>query len=167
MAAARYFDLVREMKSAYNHRLRLVESARDRGIKPAARLFSTTVLTVRKWLHRYHQQGRSGLVSLSRAPRHQSRRTPVYIERQVVALRQTPPTFGATPRLTPHPVHRPRGSQWAAVLIFRLVPKCDLQRSFRFASSSTWLAMASRCMIWSGKPTTAASSKATSPPPRQ
>ena len=28
MAAARYFDLVREMKSAHNHRLRLVESAR-------------------------------------------------------------------------------------------------------------------------------------------
>jgi hypothetical protein len=25
--SARYFDLVREMKNAYNHRLRLVESA--------------------------------------------------------------------------------------------------------------------------------------------
>ena len=25
-----YFDLVREMKSAYNHRLRLVESAKQR-----------------------------------------------------------------------------------------------------------------------------------------
>ena len=49
MAATRYFDLVREMKSAYNHRLRLVES----------------------------------------------RPTPAYIERQVVALRQTLPTFGS------------------------------------------------------------------------
>ena len=40
MAAARYFDLIREMKNAYNHRLRLVESARQRGIKPTARLFA-------------------------------------------------------------------------------------------------------------------------------
>ena len=52
-APARYFDLVREMKNAYNHRLRLVESAKQRGIKPTARLFATTVPTVRKWLRRY------------------------------------------------------------------------------------------------------------------
>jgi hypothetical protein len=38
MIAARYFDLIREMKdNAYNHRLRLVESARERGLKPTAR----------------------------------------------------------------------------------------------------------------------------------
>ena len=41
-ASARYFDLVREMKNPYNHRLRLVESARQRGIKPTAHLFATT-----------------------------------------------------------------------------------------------------------------------------
>jgi len=38
----RYFDLVREMNNVYNHRLRLVESAKQRGIKPTARLFATT-----------------------------------------------------------------------------------------------------------------------------
>ena len=96
MAAARYFDLVRELKSAYNHRLRLVGSARDRGVKPTARLFTTTVPTVRKWLRRYQQQGLSGLVERSRAPHHQLRRTP-YTERQVVALRQTLHTFGRSP----------------------------------------------------------------------
>ncbi|HEV3482157.1 MAG TPA: hypothetical protein VGR97_07495 [Candidatus Acidoferrales bacterium] len=38
--SARYFDLIREMKdNTYNHRLRLVESAKERGIKPTARLF--------------------------------------------------------------------------------------------------------------------------------
>ncbi len=41
----RYFDPVREMREAYNHRLRLVESARQRGIKPTARLLATTVPT--------------------------------------------------------------------------------------------------------------------------
>jgi Helix-turn-helix domain len=52
---ARYYDLVREMKDAYNHRLRLVESARQRGIKPTARLFATTAPSVRKWVRRYRQ----------------------------------------------------------------------------------------------------------------
>jgi hypothetical protein len=42
---------VHEMKdNAYNYRLRLVESARQRGLKPTAKLFATTVPTVRKWL---------------------------------------------------------------------------------------------------------------------
>src|SRR5216683_3259449 len=67
-ASARYFDLVREMKNPYNHRLRLVESVRERGIKPTARLFATSTLTVRKWWRR---------------------------EQQVLALRQKLPTFGA------------------------------------------------------------------------
>ena len=61
--SARYFDLVREMKDAYNHRLRLVESAKRRGIKPTARLFATTVPTVRKWLRRFQQHGASGLLA--------------------------------------------------------------------------------------------------------
>jgi succinate dehydrogenase/fumarate reductase flavoprotein subunit len=61
MSAARYFDLVREMRDAYNHRLRLVQSAREIGVKPTARLFLTTVPTVRKWLRRY--QSRSACLS--------------------------------------------------------------------------------------------------------
>ena len=91
----RYFDLVREMRDAYNHRLRLVESARQRGIKPTARLFATTVPTVRKWLRRYQQQGPSGLLARPRAPHRQPRKTSPEIEQQVVALRTQLPTFGA------------------------------------------------------------------------
>ncbi len=83
------------MKDAYNHRLRLVESARQRGIKPTARLFATTVPTVRKWLRRYQQQGPSGLIEQSRAPHRQPRKTSPEIEQQVVELRNTLPTFGA------------------------------------------------------------------------
>ena len=83
------------MSSAYNHRLRLVHSARQLGIKPTARLFQTTVPTVRKWLRRYQQQGPRGLVERSRAPHHQPGKTTVAVEQQVVALRQQLPTFGA------------------------------------------------------------------------
>lgn len=93
--SARYFDLVREMKNAYNHRLRLVESAKQRGIKPTARLFATTVATVRKWLRRYQQRGLSGLLPLSRARHHQPQKTPANTEAQLVELRKTLPTFGS------------------------------------------------------------------------
>src|SRR6201988_2539273 len=95
MTAARYFDLLREMKNAYNHRLRLVESARQRGIKPTARLFATTVATVRKWLRRYQQKGSPGLIALSAPRHHQPHKTPPQREAQLVELRKTLPTFGA------------------------------------------------------------------------
>jgi transposase len=93
--SVRYFDLVREMKNAYNHRLRLVESAKQRGIKPTARLFATTVPTVRKWLRRYQQHGPSGLLPVSRARHRQAQKTPPAREAQLVELRKTLPTFGS------------------------------------------------------------------------
>jgi transposase len=92
---APYFDLVREMKNAYNHRLRLVAHARQHGIKATARLFQTTVPTVRKWLRRYQQQGPSGLLEHSRAHHHCPHKTSPELERQVVQLRRQLPTFGA------------------------------------------------------------------------
>src|ERR1700751_4635779 len=90
-----YFSLVREMKDAFNHRLRVVQSAREIGIKPTARLFQTTVPTVRKWLRRFQQHGLRGLIEHSRAPHRQPQQTSAEIEQQVVALRQHLPTFGA------------------------------------------------------------------------
>src|SRR5258707_4068009 len=95
MDAAPYFDLVREMRDPYNHRLRLVQFARQHGIKPTARHFATTVPTVRKWLRRFRQHGPSGLREHSRAHRHCPHKTPPEIEQQVLALRQELPTFGA------------------------------------------------------------------------
>jgi transposase len=92
---AAYFDLIREMRDAYNHRLRLVESAQQCGIKSTARLFATTVPTVRKWFRRYQQQGPTGLQEHSRAPHRQSLKTPATLEAPLLQLRKTLPTFGA------------------------------------------------------------------------
>ncbi len=91
----RYFDLIRNMKNPYHQRLSLVDYARQQGIKAAARIFQTTVPTVRKWLRRYQQAGPSGLLAHSRAPKYQPRKTPLPLEQQVVALRRQLPTFGA------------------------------------------------------------------------
>jgi transposase len=96
---AAYFDLIREMKNAYNHRLRLVQYARQHGIKAAGRAFQTTVPTVRKWLRRYQQQGCSGLLERSRAPHHPAGKTPPEVEQQVLAIRRQLPTFGARRRI--------------------------------------------------------------------
>ena len=94
--AARYFDLIREMKkNAYNHRLRLVESVRIRGIQPTARLFATSPFTVRKWWRRYQQLGPSGLQEHSRAPHRQARKTPQGLAETILALRRRLPPFGA------------------------------------------------------------------------
>ena len=93
--SAPYFVLIREMRDAYDHRLRLVQSARQRGIKPTARLFQTTVPTVRKWARRFQQHGPRGLIDLSRAPHHHPNQTSPELEQQVVALRQKLFTFGA------------------------------------------------------------------------
>src|SRR5579859_5896866 len=71
-----YFDVVRQMKNAFDYRLRLVSHARQHGIKAAARAFQTTVPTVRKWLRRYEARKLSGLQELSRAP-HSCPRFPV------------------------------------------------------------------------------------------
>ena len=76
------------MRDAYNHRLRLVQYARQHGIKPTARAFATTVPTVRKWLRRFQQHGPSGLREHSRAHQHCPHKTSPEIEQQVLALRQ-------------------------------------------------------------------------------
>jgi len=94
-APIRYFDLVREMNNPYNHRLRLVESAKQRGIKSTAQLFATTIPTVRKWLRRFQQRGLSGLQELSRARHQQPQKTSPALEAQLIELRKTLPTFGA------------------------------------------------------------------------
>ena len=94
--SAHYYDLIREMQgNTYNHRLRLVESAKKRGIKSTARFFATTVPTVRKWLRRFLQHGPAGLAEQSRARHHQPHKTPAATETQLVELRKTLPTFGA------------------------------------------------------------------------
>src|SRR3989442_1491111 len=235
LTSVRYFDLVREMKDAYNHRLRLVESAKQRGIKPTARLFVTAVLTVRKWLRRFQQHGPSGLVALPRARHQQSQKTPPTTEAQLVELRKTlqhfgarrlirefdlPISHGALERIwREHGLLKKRRRKYqrkqdlahikASWALFQQIsadtkdlddiPRYWLQAQrlhlptiqytardvrsgllfwafaqqrsasasavFASGSSSIWIAMASRCAIWSGRPTTAGSSKGTFPKP--
>ncbi len=54
------------MKNVYGVRKKLIECASVFGISAAAREYSTTRKTVRKWLYRYNQYGLKGLEDESR-----------------------------------------------------------------------------------------------------
>jgi transposase len=95
LAPVPYFEVVRQMKNAFDYRLRLVTHARQHGIKAAARAFRTTVPTVRKWLRRWEAQGLKGLRELSRAPHSCPHKITGEWARRVVELRRRLPTFGA------------------------------------------------------------------------
>jgi transposase len=93
-----YYELIIKMKNKadkYDLRLRIINFARQNGIKPAARLFDTTPKTVRKWLSRYQQERLAGLNELPRIPLYCPHKTPAILERKVVQLRKQFPFKGA------------------------------------------------------------------------
>lgn len=88
MAPMRYVTMIRSKDQPFDYRLALVVHATAHGIHAAARTFECTRNTVRTWLRRYQQHGRSGLVEESRAPKTCPHKTPQAVERQVIAARQ-------------------------------------------------------------------------------
>ena len=73
MCPLRYYPMLRRSTEPTYLRFELVRFAREHGIKPAARHFSTTVKTVRKWLRRWEPGSLRGLEDRSRAPLHPRR----------------------------------------------------------------------------------------------
>jgi transposase len=85
-----YPEMIRQVKpsSKYDLRLRLVQAGQQLGVKPAARLFGASPQTVRLWLRRYREAGRSGLGDRSHAPRRCPHKASPARERQVLEARQ-------------------------------------------------------------------------------
>jgi transposase len=76
-------------------RFELVRYAREHGVKPAARQFSTTVKTVRKWLRRWEPGSLRGLEDRSRAPLHPRQGIIQAQRRRAVSLKRRLPSWGA------------------------------------------------------------------------
>jgi transposase len=91
----RYYDLLRSMKNPYDLRLKMVKYAEEHGNKPTARVFDSTVKTVRKWVRRYDRYKLEGLNSLSRAPKSCPHKTLEELEKRIVKLRKKLPYYGA------------------------------------------------------------------------
>ena len=70
-------------------RLRLARCVVDGGWLPrrAAERFGVSVTTVRKWVARYREHGKDGMVDRSSRPHHSPTRTPRRRERRVIGLR--------------------------------------------------------------------------------
>ncbi len=85
MCPLRYYPMLRQSKEPIYLRFELVRYAREHGIKPAARQFSTTVKTVRKWLRRWEPGSLRGLKDQSRAPLHPRRGITAGQRRRAVA----------------------------------------------------------------------------------
>jgi len=98
MKPLNYFEQIIKMPDKadkFDLRLRMVKHALVHGVKPTARVFTTTAKTVRKWLKRYQQEHLTGLNELPRIPEHCPNKTSPALERKVVALRKRYPFMGA------------------------------------------------------------------------
>jgi transposase len=87
--------MLRRSKDPIYLRFELVRFAREHGIKPAARQFSTTVKTVRKWLRRWEPGSLRGLTDRSRAPLHPRQGITPAQRRRAISLKRRLPSWGA------------------------------------------------------------------------
>jgi transposase len=93
-----YYEQIIKMPNKadkYDLRLRIVKHALAYGIRPTARVFNTTVKTVRKWVRRYQQERFSGLNELPRIPHRCPHKTSQMLEMKIVALRKQFPFKGS------------------------------------------------------------------------
>lgn len=94
MCPTPYYELMRNCKDPRYIRLKLVQFARDRGVKAAARAFGCSPKTVRKWMGRYDGSLKS-LEEHSRAPHRSPRRLTSEAEAEIVRASRRLPTWGS------------------------------------------------------------------------
>ena len=94
MCPFKYYDFMRICKDTKYLRLKLVQFARQEGVKPAARAFGCSPKTVRKWRDRYDGSLKS-LSERSRAPHNHPNRITEADERKIVRAHNRLPTWGA------------------------------------------------------------------------
>jgi transposase len=90
-----YYTVIRSKDHRFDWRLQLVLYAKEHSQRAAARLFRCSRRIVAKWLQRFDQEGRAGLLDRSRAPKHCPHQTPADVEAQVLRQRLRTPGFGA------------------------------------------------------------------------
>ena len=95
MCPLRYYPMLRRSTEPTYLRFELVRFAREHGIKAAARQFSTTVKTVRKWLRRWEPGSLRGLADRSRAPLNPRQGITPAQRRRAISLKRRLPSWGA------------------------------------------------------------------------
>lgn len=88
MVSVSYCEILKDSKDPYFFRVRLVKYAVKHSIRAAAKYFSCSRNTVRKWLRRWEKEGPKGLRNKSRRPKTSPNKTPKEMEDYVVGLRK-------------------------------------------------------------------------------
>ena len=65
-----WYQVMRLSKDKRQQRYQMVIHAKERGVKPTAKLYATTPKTVRKWLRRLSEGGYQALADMSKRPHH-------------------------------------------------------------------------------------------------
>jgi transposase len=87
MCPLSYYEIMRESKDKRQIRWRLVQAVEKFGIKAAARMFSVSRNTARKWYRRYQEGGYAALEDISRKPDRSPRATPDDLQKKLVGLK--------------------------------------------------------------------------------
>ena len=87
-----YYTMARDSKDPRILRLAMVRFAEEKGIKPAAQAFRTTVKTVRKWFRRWIPGTLEGLQEKSRAPKKPFRRITEQQRHEAIKLKRQLPS---------------------------------------------------------------------------
>ena len=88
MVSVSYCEILKDSKDPYWFRVKLVQYAAKYSIKGAARYFSCSRNTVRKWLRRWQKDGPKGLRNRKRRPKNSPNRTSKAMEDKVMELRK-------------------------------------------------------------------------------
>jgi transposase len=90
----RYYTFMLGSKDERLMRHRLVQNAKEHGIKPTARLFKCSTNTVRKWLRRFSGKLES-LESMSRRPHRSPNKLSKKQEREIIRAKKSLKSYGA------------------------------------------------------------------------
>ena len=91
-----YFNMVNKRSKAEQEaiRLQMVRYAQQHGVKAAQRKFGCSKNTIKVWKRRFEEEGRSGLINRSRAPKNIPHKTSREEEEHIIACRLEAPCYG-------------------------------------------------------------------------
>ncbi len=95
MCLVDYYTMIRSGNHKFDLRIHMVRYAMQHSIKATARALSCSRNTVRKWMHRFEEEGPKGLVDRSRSPKRIPHKTSPEQVKEVLAQRKRTPGFGA------------------------------------------------------------------------
>jgi len=95
MCPVKYYQIMRNCKDKKQHRYQMVQYALKHGNKPAARIFKTSPLVVRKWVKRFFTENYQGLNDRSHRPHNSPRKTSEKLKQQAIKLKKKYKRIGA------------------------------------------------------------------------